>query len=95
MRNSEDMNIESDFDGKTVSFSTASDTLAVKNIRFVLQRERLFVVGEVPMGATNNDWAAGRQCAISWNSITDYIVFDSESQYIDLMAKSQLTDSTE
>lgn len=83
------MNIdELGFAGKVVSFGSVDDTLAIKNIKFSLQNERLFVVGEVPKGATNNDWAVGRPCAVAWDSVTDYMIFDSEQQYAESIAKS-------
>ena len=71
----------STFKGKTVTFGTADDNLAIKNISFEEQFGRIFVVGEIPRGTTNNDWAMGRPCAIAWDSITDYIIFDSEDSY--------------
>ena len=74
------------FNGKVCSFSTAADTLAMKNIKFEMQNNRLFVVGEVPKGATKNDWALGRLCGISWDAVTDYLVFDSENQYSELIS---------
>ncbi|MDG4597259.1 MAG: hypothetical protein P9F75_16485 [Candidatus Contendobacter sp.] len=81
-------NHDLNFEGKVVSFSTDRDTLAMKNIEFRMQKNRLFVIGIVPESATRNDWAANRPCAIAWDSIVDYIVFDSEKQYIELIAKS-------
>ncbi|MCO7224747.1 hypothetical protein [Pleionea sp. CnH1-48] len=77
-----------DFEGKVVSFGTESENLAIKNISFEKQFGRIFVVGEVPAGATNNDWAAGRPCAIAWDLIQDYMVFDSEDQYSEALEKS-------
>ena len=79
---------ELNFEGKVVSFSTCSDTLAMKNIRFGMQKNRLFLICEVPESATKNNWAANRPCAIAWDSIVDYIIFDSEQQYIELISKS-------
>ena len=76
------------FAGKTVSFGSAGDTLAIKNIKFKFQNEKLFVVGEVPKGATNNNWAAGRPCAIAWETITEYMIFDSEELYVTALEKS-------
>ena len=69
------------FKGKTVSFGSDSDTLAVKNITFQLIHDKLFVVGQIPLGATNQDLALIKSCAISWSSVNDYIVFDSEQEY--------------
>ena len=69
------------FKGKTVSFGSDSDTLAIKNITFKLIHDKLFVVGQIPLSATDKDLALNKQCAISWDSVTDYIVFDSEEEH--------------
>ena len=69
------------FKGKTVSFGSDSDTLAIKNITFKLIHDKLFVVGQIPLSATDDDLALNKQCAISWDSVNDYIVFDSEEEY--------------
>ncbi len=79
---------ELDFTDKVVSFGTVGDTLALKNIKFQMQNGKLFVTGNIPKGATTNDWAINRPCAIEWNSVTDYIVFDNEQQYAELIEKS-------
>lgn len=89
MQDNENRVIELTFDGKVVSFSTANDTLAMKNIKFEVQKNRLFVAGVIPKSATTNDWAEGRPCAVAWDSVTDYMVFDSESQYVELIANSE------
>jgi len=78
-----------DFTGKVVSFGSVDDNLAMKNISFESQLGRVFVVGEIPNGATNNDWAVGRPCAIAWETVTDYMIFESESQYSELIEKSE------
>lgn len=78
-----------DFTGKVVSFSTAEDSLAMVDAKFMTQENRLFIVGVIPKGATKNDWAEGRPCAISWDAVTDYMVFDSEDQYVELISKSE------
>jgi len=69
------------FKGKTVSFGSDSDTLAIKNITFKLIHKKLFVVGQIPLSATSEDLALNNQCAISWESVNDYIVFDTEEEY--------------
>lgn len=78
------------FSGKVVSFGSANDTLAIKDICFENQNGRLFVVGVVPKGATSNDWAVGRPCAIAWEAVTDYMIFDSEDQYARLIEESTM-----
>lgn len=89
MQDNHEYTNEPDFNGKVVSFSTLENTLAVKDIEFKILKKRLFIVGTIPRGATNNDWANGRNCAIAWDSVTDYIVFDSEQQYAELIARSE------
>jgi hypothetical protein len=79
---------ELDFEGKVISFSSAENTLAMMNIKFEVIKNRLFVVGEIPKSSTTNNWAVGRIGAIAWDSVTDYIVFDSELQYIELIEKN-------
>ena len=76
------------FAGKVVSFGIKEDTLAIINPEFKYQNGRLFLVGSIPKGETNNDWAEGRPCGIAWDAVTEYIVFDSVEQYIELLAKS-------
>lgn len=78
------------FTNKVVSFGSAGDTLALKNVRFDLQNGILFVVGEIPIGATINDWAVGRPGALAWNSVTEYMIFESEQQYAELILKSEV-----
>jgi hypothetical protein len=70
-----------DFTGKTVSFSTADSTLGIEEPRFETQGGRLFVVGVVPKGATTSDWAVGVRCAVAWEAVTDYLVFQSVDDY--------------
>jgi len=76
-----DSDVNTLFDGKTVSFGTANETLAMKNISFKEMRNKLFVIGETPSGATVNDLAINRTCAISWDSVNDFIIFENEQEY--------------
>ena len=79
-----------DFKGKTVSFSTAESTLAIVEPTFETQGGRLFVVGTIPAKASTNDWAEGRLSAVAWDAVTDYIVFDSVDQYVELLKLSEV-----
>ena len=88
----DDERSSSDFSGKIVSFSTSESTLAVNNPKFETKKNRLFVVGSVPKGATNNDWAENRPCAIAWDAVVDYMVFDSVEQYNELLEKSNISE---
>ncbi len=82
------LNHKIDFTDKVVSFGTVGDTLALKNIKLQMQNGKLFVTGNIPKGATTKDWAIDRPCAVEWNSVTDYIIFDNEQQYAELIEKS-------
>lgn len=77
------------FSNKIVSFNTNSEeTLAIKNPVVESQLGKLFLVGLIPKGSTVNDWAYNRSCALLWESVTGYIIFDSEEQYVELLKKS-------
>ena len=82
-----------DFTNKIVTFSTTDSTLALSNPQFEIQGGRLFVLGTVPNGSTINNWAEGRTCAVAWDAVTDYMVFDTVKQYVDLLAKSEAEQS--
>ena len=75
--------------GKTVTFSTATDTLAIKDCKFKTLNNRVIIVGKIPKTATSNDWAVEQSCAICWDAITDFIVFDDELTYVEKMKKSE------
>ena len=77
------------FQGKTVSFSTAESTLAVESPQFQEQAGRLFVVGPIPRGAPTLAWAVGVSCAVARLAVTDYMVFDSVEEYRKRLAKSR------
>lgn len=76
------------FEGKTVSFGTVDDNLAVKDIEFKEILGRVFIVGKVPKATTTNDWAEGKVCAVAWDSVSDYIVFESEDDYVNSIENS-------
>ena len=78
-----------DFTGKIVSFSTADSTLGIDEPRFETQGGRLFVVGVVPTGATTSDWAVGVRCAVAWEAVTDYLVFESVGDYKGRLIRSR------
>ena len=49
--------------------------------RFETQGGRLFLVGTVPPGGSANDWSEGAACAVAWEKVTDYLVFESAKHY--------------
>ena len=76
------------FLNKLVTFSIGKDICEVFNPKFELQNNKLFVVGVVPKGVTNNNWAEGTICAVSWEDVTDYMIFNSLEDYIKCTEKS-------
>ena len=68
-----------DLTGKCVSItSTADDTSHdLHDPHFEMQGGRLFIVGTIPAGSTSSDWVANCQGAVAWDTVSDYIVFDS------------------
>ncbi|MEE4244087.1 MAG: hypothetical protein V2I33_01675 [Kangiellaceae bacterium] len=88
MKSYTDVDLIKYFENKVVSFSTVDNTLALKEITLELMCNRLFVVGTIPVGATSNDWAINRPSAVAWDSVVDFMIFDSETQYQQLLNKS-------
>jgi hypothetical protein len=77
------------FKNKVVSFSAKDSVLALKNPFFVEIKNRLFVCGQIPKKATNNDWAKNKKGYIAWDEVSDFIIFESEQDYIKRMKKSE------
>ena len=78
-----------DFSGKLVSLSIAGNdhTYTMVQTHFESQGGRLFLVGIVPRGGSSGDWSEGARCAVAWDGVTDYLVFDSVEQYQKGLAK--------
>lgn len=80
---SEDKNKVPDFSGKCISITIMDDTNShdLENPQFEYQGNRLFIVGNVPVGSTDSDWVANCQGAIAWDRVTDYYVFENLEAY--------------
>jgi len=72
-----------DFTNKlvSVSFAGADDTHAIEHPRWETQGGRLFLVGTIPRGGSTRDWCEGVECAVAWDEISDYLLFDSVEGY--------------
>lgn len=57
------------------------DAVLLRDARFDIQADRVFIVGRFCDGATANDWASDIGTAVSWDSVEQYLVFDSLEQY--------------
>jgi hypothetical protein len=81
-----------DLRGKTVlvylKHRPLDDYVVLQQIGFEIQAERFFMLGRVAEGTTTNDWAAGIFTAIAWDSVEQYMVFDSLEDYFSREAQS-------
>ncbi len=57
------------------------DAVVLENARFEVQGAKTFIVGEFSEGTTANDWVSGIRTAISWDSVEQYLIFDSLEDY--------------
>ena len=82
--------IEKMLTNKIISLSTsAEDSITLKDACYDLVYGRLFIIGQICKGSTINDWALDRPCAIAWESVVDFMIFDSESQYQSMIKKAE------
>ena len=47
------------------------------------QAGKMFIVGVFAEGTTANDWAAGVQTAVAWDSVEQYLIFDTIENYFE------------
>jgi hypothetical protein len=85
-----DIESEEMFKGKIVSFSSGLDTLGIKNISFKTIQGKKFVIGDIPLSATKGDLALDKACGVSWDSVTDFMVFDTEKEYSDWIEANEI-----
>ncbi len=86
-----DKNDLPDFSGKCISISLIDDSVShdLCNPHFEYQGNRLFIVGTIPEGATESDWAANKIGAIAWDRVLQYFVFDNLKDYQKAIKKSE------
>lgn len=79
-----------DFNGKVVSFTISDNKYNHDFVNPSLEEQggRLFVVGQVPTGATNSGWTDGKIAAIAWEQVIEYVVFDDLADYAVATKKS-------
>lgn len=75
-----------DFLNKLVSLYLTNATeergVVLDNPTFELQGGRLFLIGNIAEGTTENDWAAGIPSAVAWDRVEQYLIFDSLEDYL-------------
>ena len=71
------------FSGKVLSIGIAGsdDAASMAKAQFKVLGDRLFLVGVVPKKGSGSDWVEGIECAIAWDTVTEYLVFKSQEQY--------------
>jgi hypothetical protein len=77
-----------EFVGKTVSFGLSTDSYAITDVEIKVIAKKVFLSGKIPKGATTNDAGKGKVCGVSWDSVTDYLLFESEDDYVKWMNES-------
>ena len=73
-----------DFTGRVLSILCASEDTGqlIADPVFEKQAGRLFLVGIVPEQSSEDDWMRGLPCAVAWDTVQDYVVFESMSDYL-------------
>jgi len=66
----------------------SEESVVLENAAFQVQGDKIFMVGRIAEGTTPNDWASGVITAVAWDSIEQYLVFDSLQEYMDRVARS-------
>ena len=72
-----------DFASKVLSIGIAGsdEAASMAKAQFKVIGDRLFLVGIVPKKGSGSDWVEGVECAVAWDTVTDYLVFESQAQY--------------
>lgn len=71
------------FKGKclSVKIKKSDEIFDLYDPYFEKREGRLFIIGSIPVNASESNWAAGAKQAIAWKSITSYIIFDDLASY--------------
>ena len=59
------------------------------NPKFEKQGNRLFLVGTVPPDSSQDNWMEGLVTAIAWDTVQDYVVFDSMDDFLTRLHKQK------
>ncbi len=72
-----------DFSGMLLSVICSSERggQLIYSPWFERQAGRLFLVGTIPDDITPDEWMQGLTTAIAWDTVQDYVVFESIPQY--------------
>jgi len=72
------------FAGRVLSVLCAGEDTGqlIYDPSFEEQGGRLFLVGLVPEDASRDNWMEGLTGAIAWETVQDYVIFDSMQDYL-------------
>ena len=73
-----------DFSDKVVSLFQLNrpHEVILQNPIFVDIQDKLFLVGVIPDGGSENDWLSGLECYVLWDEVQECVVFDSIEEYL-------------
>ena len=79
------------FENKIVSFSTVGTSYNhdLASPEFKEIKGRVFLTGKIPNGCSESGWSDNKMGGIAWDSVTDFIVFDSHKEYLEATEKSR------
>jgi hypothetical protein len=79
------------FTGKVVSVVCKNEDTGqlIYSPVFEEQGERLFLVGTVPNESSDNNWMEGLTTAIAWDTVQDYVIFESMEDFIKRLKSSK------
>jgi hypothetical protein len=85
------------FSGKCISMSLIDSTHShdLNDPHFEYQGGKLYIVGTIPVGATDSGWDANQIGAVSWEQVRNYILFENLEAYtkaIEISEKYQTED---
>ncbi|GAA3938095.1 hypothetical protein [Litoribacillus peritrichatus] len=80
-----------DFSGKCISMSVVDSECChdLFDPHFEYQGGKLFIVGTIPVGATDSDWNANQLGAVAWSGVQNYVLFDDLDAYVKAVAISE------
>ncbi len=79
-----------DFNGAVISLRIEGDEYSHDLVapQLVDMGGRMFVVGEVPAGATVSGWTDGTVSGVAWDKVINYVVFESVKSYYAAISES-------
>ena len=86
-----------DFSGKTISMMLVDESHShdLNDPHFEYQGGRLFIIGVIPMIATDSGWSGNQIGGVAWDRVRDYVLFPNLETYEKAVEKSELSNNEE